>query len=168
MAEALEWFQCKKCGRRQRWTADIAGKTITCSCGKEIVCPRGVTAGDSMAGRTSAGTFTDTMIEDVDSPSARSPLDPFDSVASEIELTEEVERPLSMEEMRSTKQFYVWTGMMLFGLAMLIHAVITQFWWYIALAVIFAPLSFFKFHKARRRWQKGRPFWQTLARSLGG
>lgn len=173
MGNALEWFQCKKCGRRHRWTAEIAGTSITCHCGTPVSCPRGASApastssGNSVAGR-SAQSFSDTVIEDTESPSALSPFDVFDRPEIQVSAVEEVDRALSLEEITSARRFFVWFGMMLFGLTMLIHALITQFWWYITLAVIFAPVSFWMFHKARRRWQRGRPFFQALVRSLGG
>jgi len=128
----------------------------------------GVALKESLSGRSSAGSFTDTIIEDTDSPSAQAPLDPFESFEEMDVVSHAAAQPLSMEEVKATKSFYIWFGMMLFGLSMLIHAIITQWPVYIVMAAIFAPVSFWKFHKARRRWQKGRPFWSTLVRSLGG
>lgn len=35
----IEWFQCKGCGRRHRWQADLAGKEVECACGDWVACP---------------------------------------------------------------------------------------------------------------------------------
>lgn len=165
MPEALEWFQCRKCGRRQRWAAELAGKTVQCSCGAPVECPKGAALSDS-AVPNRGGSFTDTLVESTDSPTAASPYDSLDPEFFEVQ-QEVTDLPPTIEEVRSTKSFYIWTGGMLFGLAMLIHAIITQWTVYIVLASLFVPITFWKFFRAKRRWQKGRPFSVALARSLG-
>lgn len=126
-----------------------------------------------MAGRGSTGTFSDTLIEDSESSSAVSPFNSFENtLAYTQEIEYETARPLSMEEVRASKNFYTWFFIALFGLAMMIHmAYLTQYWplywWYSVLGVLVGPLSLWKFNRSRRRWQRGRPFWTTLTRSLG-
>lgn len=164
MAEALEWFQCKTCGRRQRWVAELAGRTFKCSCGGSVTCPKGVDLGDSAVGKDRAASFSDTMFEET-GESTRSPYETLDPEYFSIEA--EAAAPPTLEEVRATKSFYVWTAGMLFGLAMLIHAIITQWTAYIVLAAIVVPITFFKFYRAQRRWRKGRSFSTALSRSLG-
>lgn len=164
MPEAVEWVQCKKCGRRQRWIAELAGKTIQCGCGTDIDCPRGIDLNEPAA-RSGADTFSDTIIEAADAVSARSPYEALDREYFEIQATTAL--PPTLEERRATKGFYIWTFGMLFGLSMLIHAIITQWQVYIIIAAIAVPITFWKFFRAKRRWQKGRSFSEALSRSLG-
>lgn len=174
MPQVLEWFQCKKCGRRRRWTADIAGKTVTCACGMEIVCPVGAGLDESSLRSSTGvtGVLSDTLVEDVDA--ASSSVAASHDTLRRIGVTEvEIKRKLMTPQERvATKQFFVWSGMALLGFAMVVHVGFLaqywpKFWWYTAAAVLIAPLSFWKFHKARRRWQKGRPFMESLSHSLG-
>ncbi|MDX2114413.1 MAG: hypothetical protein SFZ24_02165 [Planctomycetota bacterium] len=172
MAQALEWFQCPSCGRRQRWTAEIAGRLVACSCGKEILCPKGLAIGESVAAADRvalSGSFTDTLVESVDDASAVDPLGGFDTMQGRlgVDLTGD-EAPPTVEELRARKSFLVWGGLMLLGLSMLIHALITQWPVYIVLAVLLFPLSAFKFNSARRRFQRGRKFGTAVIRALGG
>lgn len=164
MPEAVEWIQCKQCGRRQRWIAEMAGKTGQCSCGAPLHYPRGVDLNEPAA-RSSAGSFSDTIVEAADSPSARSPYEALDPEYFDIEARAAL--PPTIEERRSTKSFYTWTFGMLFGLSMLIHAIITQWQVYIIIAALVVPITFWKFFRAKRRWQKGRSFSEALSRSLG-
>lgn len=164
MPEALEWFQCKKCGRRQRWVAELAGKTFKCSCGSPVTCPKGVDMSEPAQARNTDGSFSDTMFEET-GESTHSPYETLDPEIFSIEA--EAAAPPTLEEVRATKSFYVWTAGMLFGLAMLIHAFITQWTAYIVLASIAVPITFWKFYRAKRRWQKGRSFSTALTRSLG-
>lgn len=165
MAEALEWFQCASCGRRQRWAAELAGKTVRCRCGAEVLCPKGVGLNEPHAGRTGSEQFEETIVEDAESASAAGMYQTYVDTCPEI--TEEVQLPRTLEEIRATKRFFIWAIGFLIGLAMLIHAVITRWPVYITAAAILVPITFWKFHTARRRWQKGRPFFKVLARSLG-
>ena len=36
----LEWVQCRQCGRRQRWKAELAGSEVDCPCGRKVFFPR--------------------------------------------------------------------------------------------------------------------------------
>ena len=171
MAQVLEWFQCKKCGRRHRWTADNAGKDIPCGCGTSVRCPLGAGLDDSSM-KTSAGALSDTLIEDAE-------------LAGQLALTENealkqlgvegggvVKRPLTAEERRNAKVFFIWFGVALVGFAMVVHVIFLasywpQFWWYTVLAVLIAPLSTYKANRARRRFQKEQRFFDALGRYLG-
>lgn len=165
MTEALEWFQCASCGRRQRWAAELAGKTVRCPCGADVLCPKGVGLTRPTASRPAVERFEETIVEDTESASALGMYETYSETFSEI--AEEVQLPKTIEEVRATKRFFIWTIGFLVGLAMLIHAVITRWPVYITAAAILVPITFWKFHTARRRWQKGRPFFKALARSLG-
>lgn len=164
LPEAVEWIQCNKCGRRQRWIAEMAGKTGQCSCGAPLLYPRGIDLNEPAA-RSSAGSFSDTIVEAADSPSARSPYESLDPEYFEVEAGAAL--PPTIEERRATKSFYIWFVGMLVGLSMLIHALITQWQVYIIIAAITVPITFVKFFFAKRRWQKGRSFSEALSRSLG-
>lgn len=56
MASVLEWVQCKSCGRRHRWKADLVGTDLACSCGGKVPVPSVEQAGHSSGHGTSAGT----------------------------------------------------------------------------------------------------------------
>lgn len=112
---------------------------------------------------SAAGELGDTLVETVDSPTARSPADSI--AASTFATTPSVKirhRGDGPFGLTTNGQFVLWTVLSLLGLAMVIHAIITHFWWYIALAVVLAPLSFWKWNRIRRRWQRGRPFLRAL------
>lgn len=167
MALAQDWFQCKSCGRRQKWRVEIAGTTIECRCGAIVECP----AGPTLTTPTEVIGAADTIIESADSPSAASPILTDEDLASITLADTSGSIPISPAARavarRANKRFVIWTIMMLLGLAMLIHAIITQFWWYIALAVLITPLSLWKFLSAKRAWQGNRRFWRAVAESVG-
>lgn len=172
MAEALEWFQCKECGRRQRWVAEWAGRSLTCPCGAKVICPAGPELNDA--------SLSDTLIETADALSAS-------STWHEIIEREEAKAPrrargvaysgrVSAAAAReANRQFLKWSLLLLLGVAMIIHAVILfpyhrthwPFWVYASLAVLIAPLSMFKFRTAMLRWRRGRSWMQAMAESLG-
>lgn len=166
MPEALEWFQCRGCGRRQRWRADIAGKTVLCSCGTELLCPEGAKLTDTIGGG-------DTIIEDVDSPTAVSPSvdggDVRSQLAREAESAPRAALSPAQAAMakRASTRFLIWTVLMLVGLSLAIHAVITQWPIYIGLTLAFFPVSLWQFVKAKRRFQRGRRFWDSVGEALG-
>lgn len=167
MAIAHDWFQCSACGRRQRWRVEIAGTSVECRCGAMVDCPPGPT----LSTPAEAAGAEDTLIESADAPSSASPILTDEDLAS-IAMVETPGRvPLSPAAQavsrRATKRFLIWTVMMLLGVAMLIHAIVTEFWWYIALAVLIAPLSGWRFFKAKARWQGNRRFWRAVAESVG-
>ena len=119
----------------------------------------------------------DTLIESVESPSAAAPTE------EELGLTEmigdsqsAVARPLlGAEGKRAEKKLFVWTIWLLIGLAMVIHVVVLYpsrqsfvwlFWTYLGLAVAITPLALWRWTKARRRWQRGRPFLEALNHTI--
>lgn len=58
MSNLLEWVQCKKCGRRHRWKAELAGSCIRCGCGTDVPVPTldNESASEGTAGGTAAGS----------------------------------------------------------------------------------------------------------------
>ncbi len=172
MAEALEWFQCKQCGRRQRWVADWAGRTLSCPCGAKVICPSGPELSDTALGDTliesaDAPTSKSTWSEIVEKESAGSP-----RVAQRLAYGTQISATAARE---ANKSFVIWSAMLLIGISMVIHVAIlwphsktyAPFWVYAGLAALIAPLSIFKFRTARLRWQRGRPFWEAFAQTLG-
>lgn len=187
MAEALEWVQCKGCGRRHRWRAEIAGQEISCACGKVVPVPEGPTSNLSAAGRTAlgqratkSGSISDTFVEDAESAANYTPdlyeappiPEEWERASASAALAPGQPRPLTPMERKAANQFLIWTLASLFSLAMVVHVIFLaqywpKFWWYTAAAVIAGPVSLLKFSKAKRRWQQGRPFWTALMHTLG-
>ncbi len=170
MTEILEWFQCKRCGRRHRWAAEIAGKSIACQCGQTVYCPEGVKV-------TEAAAPSDTIYEHTDSASASAPevdglgLDDLTGGGSVA-----YGGPLMGAAAReAVKRFAVWTVMLLIAVAMVIHAITLWgirhtfpiYWGYFGLAVVLTPVALVKFVHAKRRWQRGRKFMVALEQSFG-
>lgn len=110
-------------------------------------------------------SFSETMVEDTDSASAFTGHDTL--TPEQFQHLGEVIPPPTLEEVRATKRFFIWTGVLLFGVAMLIHAIITQWPEYIVLASVSVPIALWGFFVAKRRWQKHRSFGAALMRSLG-
>ncbi|HVZ93389.1 MAG TPA: hypothetical protein VG797_02655 [Phycisphaerales bacterium] len=170
MPGVLEWIQCKACGRRQRWRADLAGKTIQCSCGADIYVPEvdltGTGGGGGSSTGTGMGTGHETMVETADDRGAfdQSFLNP--SKNGEAEYVPPRRMGKALFGLSVQGEFLFWSIMALLGLSMLIHAAITRFWWYIALAVLIAPLSFWQWRRAKRIWQGPRKFWKAVEQSL--
>lgn len=163
MAEVLEWFQCKGCGRRHRWRADIAGRNIQCSCGGTVLCPE-VDVSD--ASRSPHDTLVETADSEDSAFGASFKAQP--AAAGDDTYSPPVRMGRGLFGLSVQGEFVFWSVMALLGLSMLIHAIITQFWWYIALAVLIAPLSFWMFNRARRIWQGPRSFMKAVEQSLGG
>lgn len=171
MADILEWFQCKSCGRRYRWNADIAGTEVRCQCGTPILCPEL----DSYSTRSGASeqTGSQTVIETVDSPTAMSPGDSVLAEQFEMPDVEDKSQRVAIKH-KNTGAFglttnglcLMWFILSLLGVALVIHAVVTTFWWYIAGAAIFAPIAFVKFFLVSRRWRRGRTWMTALRHTL--
>ncbi len=172
MTEALEWFQCKECGRRQRWAAEWAGKQLTCSCGAKLVCPTGPAAQEAGAGDTliesaDAPTTTSTWVQIIDREVKSSP-----RTAGKLAAAGTV---TSAAARAASKRFVIWTVVLLVGVAMVIHVAILwparhtfwPFWIYAGVAALTAPLALFKYGAAKRHWQRGRKFMEAFAQSLG-
>lgn len=169
MTEAIEWIQCKGCGRRHRWTAERAGQMFECDCGRRVYCPEGASA-DVQPGPA------DTLVEDVDSPTATAPdIEGLDLEALTAGSLRRVIKPLAgIEARRAERSLILWSLALVVGVAMVIHAVVlfdqietdllVQI--YTGLAVVITPVALWRFLKAKKRWQRGRGFLESLRQSL--
>lgn len=168
--QVLEWFQCKKCGRRQRWTADIAGKEITCRCGAQLICPDGPMLDDSSL-RTATGVLSDTLVEDVEAAAASAEMDSTETLRRVgVEQAEVKHRLMTPQEREATKKAVIWLVIALIGLSVIVYAVFLmpyRNWWTTTIAIAFGAFTLWKFNKARLRWQKGRSIMDSLSQSLG-
>jgi len=163
MTETLEWFQCKACGRRHRWQADIAGTEIECHCGKPVLCP----ALEVFSEPDPADTAMD--------PGASRGLrgakaGPIRRMEGEFDVEAPVAAPRTYRGsgLSPFAKALLWSIGAAIGFVLLMHAVIVQLWWYIALTVIWTPLSFWKFLKARKRWQGNRSLKRAFLEQVGG
>lgn len=169
MTEALEWVQCNGCGRRHRWTAERAGTKFACGCGHQVYCPEGASSDQSLG-------LSDTMLEDIDSPTAAAPdAADFGFELPSVKSPKAAYKPLiGAEALRAERSMIVWSVWLFVGLFMVVHAIIlyeqvktnllVQI--YTGLAVLIFPLALFKWNRARRRWQRGGKFIEALHASL--
>jgi len=157
VSETLEWFQCKGCGRRHRWQADIAGSEIACPCGATVTCPEVETFADPDPADTVAEASLSGARRAVRGPSA----------ASEALVAPAAPRTVRGQGLTPFTKALLWSIGAAIGFALLMHAIIVQLWWYIALTVVWTPLSFWKFIKARKRWQGNRSLKRAFLEQVG-
>lgn len=163
MGEVLEWFQCSACGRRYRWNADIAGTYIRCQCGKSVLCPELDVFSPSQ-------DMDNTILETVDSPTARSPSESmigFDPIAAADETVggETVRirhKGTGIFGLTTQGQLGLWFCLSLVALAAVIHAVITMWTAYIVVSVLLSPIAFINLWRVQRRWRRGRKLTTAL------
>lgn len=168
MAQTLEWFQCRACGRRHRWQADIAGTEIQCQCGKLVFCPEL----DVFAEADSSDTLPDPSSSIIYAPAGeKSSHFPGEVLSVEGESDE----GLQLRRMKAGGLFGMgpfgeavfWTVGAAVGFALLVHALIVQWPVYIALTVVWAPFSFWKCYKKVKRWQGNRPLSRAFVEQIG-
>ncbi len=161
MEQALEWIQCKGCGRRHRWSVELAGRVVECSCGYAVEMPEGP---DGDAGFDAS----DTIIEDVDSPTASAPdLSEMGLDDLTADMLSASSRNLIGASARRAEVRMVWaTVFLLLGIAVLIHAVFVQWREYIIAASILMPIALVMFFKCKSTWQRGRSFMRSLRETL--
>ncbi len=167
-SQSAEFFQCYECGQRFRLTEEIAGRTLRCRCGAKVKAP----------------AFSDqtvTAVESLDDTVADVELDEhFDEIESEADAADQpAEETEATEYVRIVKRgVFGWPmgGEVLFfgvlslvGIACAILAVIVgkYFQAYIIAAVLIAPYSLFRFHRAWGFWSAGRPWLECLLSALG-
>ncbi len=129
-----------------------------------MLCPEGPRLGAMDAADTQIEYASPNLPSD---PAAT--VDPrFADLQRKASEAEEYLSPAERERRRvAGRRLLIWTIMMLIGLALLIHAIITQWRVYIALTVVFAPVSFWMFLKTKRAFQRGKGFWDAVGESLG-
>lgn len=168
MTQTLEWFQCKGCGRRHRWQADIAGTEITCSCGKAVFCPELDVFGDS----DGSDTLPDPSASIIYAPAGESS-DHFPGEIISIEgesaggLQLQRKRAGGLFGMGAWGEAVFWTLGAAVGFTLLVHALIVQWPVYIALTVVWAPFSFWKCYQKVKRWQGNRSLLRALEEQFG-
>ena len=155
----IEWYQCPKCGRRERWRAEIAGAEVECICGAWVLCPdvddlseSGVTASESVEGlvaRVQAPRDADKVDDEL--------IETDDGQKSESE-RQRVHRlgRVGAFGLTACGRVILWFVLSLAGFALLVHALYLQTWPYIASAAIVAPVSWDCFWRAQREWLGGR------------
>jgi hypothetical protein len=167
LTQTLEWFQCKACGRRHRWQADIAGTEVQCQCGKLVFCPEL----DVFADPDSSDTLPDAVESLSQSPGADDALAPGET----LEIEGESDPSLQLRRMKSGGLFglgrfgeaVLWTVGAAVGFALLVHALIVQWPIYIALTVVWAPISFLMCWKKIKRWQGNRSLVRAFEEEFG-
>lgn len=178
MAQVLEWIQCRSCGRRHRWRADIAGTQIVCACGKMVDVPELQAFSQSQA-EGPGQSLDDTMTES-GALGSRSPvLEARDAelpVRGDIDFQLEGARPAVVTRgtkvrgllgMGATAEFIFWGVMAAIGFTAIVFAAIVVEWYYIVLAVVWGPISFWKLRKSQRRWQGNRSFSKAFEETIG-
>ena len=152
----IEWYQCPKCGRRERWRAEIAGAEVECICGAWVFCPD---------------------VEDLDRAEepvegelvarVQAPRD-ADGVDDELILTEDPSDEQKKRQrirklgrigifgLTACGRTVVWFAFSLLGFALFVHAMYLQTPFYIASAAVIAPVSWFLLWRAQREWLAGR------------
>jgi len=161
VGESLEWIQCKGCGRRHRWSPDVAGRVVECTCGSAIEMPEG----------PASGPLSDpeaTLIEDVDSPTASAPdLSELGLDDLAEDLRQARKRTLIGASARRAEKRLIWaTVLWLVGIGVFIHALLVQWDAYIIASALITPFTTIFFLRAKRQWQRGRRFMTALSDSL--
>ncbi len=153
MAETLEWFQCKGCGRRHRWQADIAGTEIDCQCGAAVLCPEvEVFAGEDPSDTVVDPSSSAVMRARRSQSGGQSPA----SGGAGAYVAPAAPRTVRMGGLTPFMKALLWSIGAAVGFILLVHALVVQTWWYIALTVLWTPFSFMRFLKARKKWQGNR------------
>jgi len=164
VSEFVEWVQCKSCGRRHRWQAEIAGRQIRCDCGSRVFIPEVDVSGEQADPDA-------TIVETVDSPTAVSP-----GVGEQIDVDifGGSDSAGAMRRMKGSGLFglgafgevLVFFCFALVGFVLFVHAVIVQTVWYIVLTVLITPVAFWKFNKKRKSWQGNRSLSRALRETI--
>lgn len=123
--------------------------------------------GDTLIESAEAPTSKSTWSEIIEKESGGSP-----KIAQRLAYGTQISARAARE---ANKSFIIWSAMLLIGISMLIHVAILwphsktywPFWVYVGLSALIAPLAIVKFRTARLRWQRGRPFWEAFAQTLG-
>ena len=205
MPETIEWVQCRSCGRRYRWTADIAGCELECACGSTFNAPRLGESDDpaaasnaarrSHADATMAGTSPPADAPDRDDPGVAEPLIRPNSrhaarLAAESQLDTDVPDDLAPHSdapddddplfnlpppkyrrqrtgIGSFQKVVIWGVAAAIGFVLIVHAVVVQVWYYVALTALVTPAASIGFWFALRRWRGDRTLLQAFLDEVG-
>jgi hypothetical protein len=152
----IEWYQCPKCGRRERWRAEIAGAEVECICGAWVFCPDVDDLSDEESPEPGE------VVAHVQAPR--------DSNGVDDELIQTDEPPAAEKKRQRIRRLgrvglfgltacgraVIWFVLSLLGFALLVHALYLQTPPYIVSAAIVAPVSWFMLWRALREWLAGR------------
>ena len=155
----IEWYQCPKCGRRERWRAEIAGAEVECICGAWVLCPD---VDDLSESGVHASESVDGLVARVQAPRDADGVDD-ELIQMEEESPAEAERKrvhrlgrIGAFGLTACGRVILWFAVSLLGFALLVHALYLQTVPYIASAAIVAPVSWFCLWRAQREWLGGR------------
>ncbi len=191
MANVVEWVQCKKCGRRHRWVAELAGTTIRCGCGGTVAIP----ALEPDLADTGKFDPNETLVDPSLTNEAAAITAAPPKLGDDLEIEDEPSKggsvagrkakvgaspsvgvygdtPIIMRGHRGLfgmsrgQEVVFWGGMVAVAFAMVVHALIVQTWWYITLSVVLVPIALWKFIPARRMWQGNRSFKRAWAETF--
>jgi hypothetical protein len=170
VSEFLEWYQCKACGRRYRWRAEIAGQAQECVCGAEVFCPELEVFG---APEGPGDTLTAQPLAGLREAPAGSSLEPgldepdFVPPGPSEPPPGPPPRPRGAPQRRLFRVVIAWGIGALLGIALVVQAIIVQATWSIVAAAVWMPLSLALFWVALRRWQGGRSLRRAMEDELG-
>lgn len=154
----IEWYQCPKCGRRERWRAEIAGAEVECVCGAWVFCP-------DPKNKDASGTHEAVEGELVAKLQAPRDADGIDNELIETdEFTSEEYQHQRIRKLGRVGAFgltacgraVIWFALSLLGFTLLVHALYLQTPFYIASAAVVAPISWFMLWRSKREWLAGR------------
>lgn len=201
VASVLEWVQCKSCGRRHRWKAELVGTDIVCSCGGKIPVPSVDQSGHGTRGGSGGGfdaedTIVDPSMTNEAAAMSAGPVKHGDDLeieeapsrsksgtvagkkavaaaAAQAKVAMYGDTPMVVKKsgmfgMGTQNEMLVYLGLTLVAFIMVVHALIVQTWWYIALSVLLVPVALWKFVPAYKRWRGNRSFKRAWAESFGG
>lgn len=196
MASVLEWVQCPKCGRRHKWKAELVGTEIACSCGNTVPVPSHDPGASGTGGFDPEDTIVDPSLTNESAALSDAPPkrgddleieDPHASKrggtgsgtvagkrASAAEpakvamygATPMVVKKAGLFGMGRQNEMIVFGGLTLLAFIMVVHALIVQTRWYIALSVVLVPVSLWKFVPSYKRWRGNRSFKRAWAESF--
>jgi hypothetical protein len=194
VASVLEWIQCKTCGRRHRWKAELVGTDLACSCGAKVPVP------SVDPGATGSGAFDpeDTLVDpsltneaaaisdapakrgddlEIEEAPARSKAGTMAgkkaAAAGPAKVTMYGDTPMVVKKaglfgLSRQNEMVVFLGLTLLAFIMVVHALIVQTLWYIILSVLLVPIALWKFIPAYKTWRGNRSFKRAWAESFGG
>lgn len=155
----IEWYQCPKCGRRERWRAEIAGAEVECLCGAWVLCPDVDDLSDSGTDAVDTG---EGLVARVQAPRDADAVDD-ELIETSEPSAEEKERvrvhrlgTIGVFGLTACGRVVLWFVVSLAGFALLVHAIYLQTPFYIVSASIVAPVSWFCLWRAQREWLFGR------------
>lgn len=175
VVRVLEWFQCKTCGRRHRWRAELAGTEIPCACGAMVFCPElevfGETPGasDTLLDPAASATRQRPVLE----PEVEARFPAEDAGMLEVEGGSGAHAPVSYTKVKGlfgmsrTGEFIFWILAAAVGFTFCVFAAVLWDRYWAIPAGLWGPFSFWKVYRAKDRWQGNRTFSRAVRETLG-